>query len=392
MCKCLNPSSAWICGNKVAKDGILSPRLVFSPKEALEYYHGVYALMAKNEVSIPCGKCELCVARKRKDMATRLVHENSMHDTACFVTLTYNDAAIPVTNFAPDSVEMDDGKISEVTRLVEFGNGRAPIQTLFPRDVQNFIKRLRRHVEYHNPNAPKIRYFAVGEYGGKTQRPHYHLLIFGWKPNDCERLFKRRGHWIYKSDEISRHWIRCEYETLPSCRRRRVARYSLGFCSVSDVSPAVAKYAARYTVKKMKDNSDENINAARVPVFFLQSVRGGGIGSPWLEKHAQNCLTGLLHYKVGDRIVTTSIPQYYITRLRKIKTPLFLQIRDERISFINSHPSRAFSFDELCREAEYFRKQWYDERVSDCDLNCFNLSPARETVCSRASLSRTKKE
>ena len=44
------------------------------------------------------------------------------------------------------------------------------------RDVQLFIKKLRKQNAKHTKN--KIKYFAVGEYGGLTARPHYHLIIF----------------------------------------------------------------------------------------------------------------------------------------------------------------------------------------------------------------------
>ena len=40
------------------------------------------------------------------------------------------------------------------------------------RDIQLFMKRLRKD------NKTKIKYYLCGEYGGKTNRPHYHVLIF----------------------------------------------------------------------------------------------------------------------------------------------------------------------------------------------------------------------
>jgi len=57
-------------------------------------------------------------------------------------------------------------------------------------DFQNFVKRLRNSYRYRAVNpvtgrskyyydlVPKIKYFAVGEYGSRRKRPHYHAIIF----------------------------------------------------------------------------------------------------------------------------------------------------------------------------------------------------------------------
>lgn len=63
-----------------------------------------------------------------------------------FVTLTYDTKYIPIT---------------------ERG-----FMTLNKRDVQLFMKRLRKL------QTTKLRYYAVGEYGTKTMRPHYHIILF----------------------------------------------------------------------------------------------------------------------------------------------------------------------------------------------------------------------
>lgn len=48
------------------------------------------------------------------------------------------------------------------------------------RDIQLFIKRLRKANSKHT-DMPAIKYYAVGEYGGRTQRPHYHIILFNAK-------------------------------------------------------------------------------------------------------------------------------------------------------------------------------------------------------------------
>lgn len=45
-------------------------------------------------------------------------------------------------------------------------------------DVQNYIKRLRKHLFQELGSYETLHYYAVGEYGPVHFRPHYHLLLF----------------------------------------------------------------------------------------------------------------------------------------------------------------------------------------------------------------------
>lgn len=67
-------------------------------------------------------------------------------DISYFVTLTYNDDNLIFADDEP---------------------------CLFKRDLQLHFKKLRKHLE---PRS--IKYYAVGEYGDRGNRPHYHYLIF----------------------------------------------------------------------------------------------------------------------------------------------------------------------------------------------------------------------
>jgi len=53
---------------------------------------------------------------------------------------------------------------------------------LVKKDWQNFMKRLRK------TQKEKIKYYAVGEYGTKNNRPHYHAIIYNLR--DVEALAK----------------------------------------------------------------------------------------------------------------------------------------------------------------------------------------------------------
>jgi len=55
--------------------------------------------------------------------------------------------------------------------------------TLKKRDLQLFFKRLRKL------NKEKIKYYACGEYGGKTMRPHYHIILFNADQETIEKAW-----------------------------------------------------------------------------------------------------------------------------------------------------------------------------------------------------------
>lgn len=99
---------------------------------------------------VPCGRCPFCAATRRSDWATRLDYEARLHSDKKFVTLTYAD---PHLTF-------------------KYGNPQ-----LVKADLQGWFKRVRK-------SGAKIRYYAVGEYGSKTYRPHYHVLLFGAVEDD----------------------------------------------------------------------------------------------------------------------------------------------------------------------------------------------------------------
>jgi len=97
-------------------------------------------------MALPCGKCPNCMKRRTSGWSFRLVKEGERSETALFVTLTYDTKHVPITN-----------------------NG---FKSLDKSALQLFMKRLRKL------SNKKLKYYAIGEYGGKRHRPHYHLIIF----------------------------------------------------------------------------------------------------------------------------------------------------------------------------------------------------------------------
>lgn len=57
--------------------------------------------------------------------------------------------------------------------------------TLDKTDLQKYFKRLRK------ANRNQLKYFAVGEYGGHTERPHYHIILFNAKEKTIEYAWRK---------------------------------------------------------------------------------------------------------------------------------------------------------------------------------------------------------
>lgn len=350
--KCEKPIDAWQCGTRVCKDGIVSPNIVFSQKEAFDYFSsrfgGVFReVMDKHHVPMPCGKCRACALRKRKDWTTRITHEMEMHDceSCCMVTLTYNDDNVPMCLDVDTSVH----RSNDLIRKENYN------RTLLPRDVQLFLKRLRRHLEYI-PKKPQgkrdhipvgsLRYFAVGEYGSKTGRPHYHILLFGWCPSDLDYFFTRNGHDIFRSKQIEKIW-------------------TLGYSTVQHVGVGCAKYVARYVSKKMGDDAGAK-DGKRFPEFYLQSVRNGGIGSLYFDRYLNMIVSqNYCNVRSAKGFYKSAIPSYYVQRLRKMHPDFYVQFRDQRLGFLKDK-TVIYDYAELSRGLEAM--ELFDKRARANDF------------------------
>ena len=104
------------------------------------------------DIAIPCGGCHECRLSKSREWADRMMLELDHSKTAIFATLTYSPDFVPISM-------LDDNDEC--------------IFTLDKRDVQLFLKRLRKRFE-----PREIRYFLSGEYGDTTQRPISYVRPF----------------------------------------------------------------------------------------------------------------------------------------------------------------------------------------------------------------------
>lgn len=132
---------------------------------------------------VGCGKCELCLSRRRDEWSVRLGVEVKFNDKMpLFVTLTYNDKNVP-SRWHSDQEGVERG-------IANSGGGRL---TLWRKDVSSFLKALKRK---YNLDDETFHYFGCGEYGDSFGRPHYHLLFFGFDfldevfENDTEKANK----------------------------------------------------------------------------------------------------------------------------------------------------------------------------------------------------------
>lgn len=96
---------------------------------------------------VPCSNCPTCRAKRVSSWSFRLKQHEKTSKSSFFVTLTYSTQFVPLCD-----------------------NG---LMTLDKRDCQLYFKKLRKA----NPLA-KLSYYLAAEYGTKSKRPHYHIILF----------------------------------------------------------------------------------------------------------------------------------------------------------------------------------------------------------------------
>jgi hypothetical protein len=231
---------------------------------------------------VPCGQCMSCRISHQRQWATRMVHESYSHKESCFITLTIDE------------------------------EHRNPTHSVDQRDMQLFVKRLRKELE-----PMKIRIFYCAEYGTKSMREHYHAIIFGYMPED-KKPYKRnqQGDMLYISDTLTRIWGK-------------------GHLTIGEFNSSTADYCAKYVTKsyigKDKENAynwvDENGEIIQRTPPFQSSSKRPGLGSDFYDKYKDQL------YAFDQTVIDgkpRSIPKAYDRKYKKENPDLFKVVKRKR--------------------------------------------------------------
>ena len=250
-------------------------------------------------MSVPCGRCIGCRLERSRQWAVRCMHEASLYEDNCFITLTYSDAHLP------------------------------PGGSLRLSDFQKFMKRLRRHF-----SGSKIRFYHCGEYGETTSRPHYHALLFNLEFPDKVLWTTRDDFRVWRSPLLEELWP--------------LGQSEIGSCTFQS-----AAYVARYITKKVTGDAADAHYGGRVPEYSTMSLRPG-LGKGWYDKFKSDV------YPSDEMVVNgriTKPPQYYDSLLYKEDSDVAIRVKRRRQFLRNledSSPER-LAVREVCTQARSSR-------------------------------------
>lgn len=234
---------------------------------------------------IPCSHCASCRLQYSREWANRCMLELENHESAYFVTLTY------------DNDHMFDKNGDHWTPDMP----RQP--SLIKDHVSQFMTKLRKM------SGQDLRYFAAGEYGEDTnhtgiRRPHYHIIIFGLVIPDLK---------FYKRSDIGDNYYTSQWLTRCWCDDMRFKPDPYGYVVVADVTWESCAYTARYCMKKR--NGDEIWKLYKVmdvnPEFTKMSNHPG-IASQYFNRNGPSLLLSdginISTVKGGRKI---NVPKYF---------------------------------------------------------------------------------
>lgn len=203
-------------------------------------------------VTVACGQCVGCRLERSRQWAIRIMHEASLYPDNVFLTLTYSDPELP------------------------------PNGSLVLEHHQKFMKRLRKNL------GRKVRFYACGEYGETTHRPHYHYILFNLDFEDKKFLKQtENGHNIYTSEFLDRTW-------------------SHGDCYIGSVTFESAAYCGRYVMKKLTGSRKSEYGDLLPEAQWFS--RNPGVGAPWLSKYKTDVYPNDFCIVNGSKV---RVPTYY---------------------------------------------------------------------------------
>lgn len=314
----------------------LMPANTFRSFASVRCASPVIVRIGENKVYVSCGKCPLCLARRRQEWSKRLEDETKhpRHWHAFGITLTYDGKHIPyltAEELAKGQFKYIRPNKSHSYLALHRGCSAASlarednIGLLNTRDMDQYFRKVRKFIEKRFPWM-YLRYYFNGEYGdiddltkvdikkARTARPHYHGIFYlGYKskdPKDIE-FYKELNEKLNAKKEIEQFAL----DAWHHCKQRWDARKGMFVCkSIQKFGQNWGYYLGKYVSKEDLSTLTGAKGALYVPQRIWCSRRSTkfDLGSLGYEGYKGSTSYRLNYRKLITSVVNSSqfIPTY----------------------------------------------------------------------------------
>lgn len=229
-------------------------------------------------IEVPCGKCVSCLKTRRNGWRMRLMAEFYRYPSSAFITLTFNDESLDKFKDNPNKA------------------------------VRLFLDRFRKFF------GKSIRHFIVPEFGSKTERLHYHGILFNLPP-------------IFDEDVLASIW--------------KYGFVYVGYCNAKTIN---------YVIKYITKPDSSNMSLPRLIV-------SKGVGISFLESYGVDIKDNYQPYFVSNGY-KIPLPRYYLTKL-------FTEVERVCMQYLSSlQPFVRYVDGQKCFDLSSYKhalKQYYDK-------------------------------
>lgn len=261
-------------------------------------------------ILVPCGKCINCIQRKRADWSFRLLQELKISEKATFLTLTYNEENFPT-----------NGKLEK-------------------KALQSYFKRVR-------SAEPRLKYYAVGEYGSLNHRPHYHAIVFN-----------------------------CDNSTLVDkwCVPGASDRTSIGFSTCDTVTEASIHYVTGYVIEKygkIDEKTGKSINTWSNRDIAPFAIMSKGLGKIYIKHNTKFHKSNFTTETTKEGGQKQLIPRYYRDKIfSEEEKKILVNELQKKMSRINDESQYDRDTGELIGNAnEEFAERKYKKLIVKNQIN-----------------------
>lgn len=197
---------------------------------------------SNGSIAVPCGQCYLCrkkLAREQTLMISKEI-KNWPENERFFITFTYRNANLPYKNGRFNWWKLENDKKKLIKKL---------------QNKNRFWKNGKRYQK-------KMLYYLAFEKSSTTMRPHFHMIICGFKINDLVFHKIEKGNDLYVSKKISKIW-------------------QWGHHEIGKLDAGSAAYVTGYVMKKIDKNYDYRLQKWEPSKRTVWKWQSPGWGLKW---------------------------------------------------------------------------------------------------------------